>query len=148
MTIVNSSGEHPAWLKMSPNEIIESGLAGITPHSMDESIFQSQHSHIEVVRQRCFLGLVRRVEGIEGFQAGVSTSLVADFLAPITDTIHLPGLRGMPERAYPVAAVGRSFPGTFEKYTASVILNWAIEKQADVLAELNTEMKQLALTGE
>jgi len=42
----------------------------------------------------------------------------------IRETIHLPGLRGNPERAYTTAGVGTMFPGTFEHYTASLILHW------------------------
>jgi hypothetical protein len=46
-----------------------------------------------------------------------------------------------------VTAVGTSYPGTFEKYTASVISHWAAEKQTDKLADLSADMKRLALTG-
>src|SRR5262249_37941284 len=64
----------------------------------------------------------------------------------IPEVIHLPGLRGNPERTYPVTAVGPIYPGTFEKYTASVVSQWAAERE-DNLAELNAELKLLKLTG-
>jgi len=38
--------------------------------------------------------------------------------------IHVPGLRGNPERNYPAAATGPRFPGTFEKYVGSIIWRW------------------------
>lgn len=41
--------------------------------------------------------------------------------------IHVPGLRGNPARTYQVAAVGNSFPGTFDTYTVSVIFAWQRE---------------------
>jgi len=45
----------------------------------------------------------------------------------IVGTTHLPGLRGNPSRTYSVAAVGPTFPGTFENYIASLILSWQKE---------------------
>lgn len=38
--------------------------------------------------------------------------------------IHLPGLRGNPERAYRVLRVEGRYPGSFPEYTASVIHDW------------------------
>ena len=60
--------------------------------------------------------------------------------------IHLPGLRGNPERTYPATAVAPNYPGTFEKYTASVVLKWMREEK-DTLARLNEDLKRLGLTG-
>ena len=45
----------------------------------------------------------------------------------IMEVIHLPGLRGNPERTYPVTAVGPRFPGTFENYAASLISHWSTD---------------------
>jgi predicted ATPase len=60
--------------------------------------------------------------------------------------IHLPGLRGNPERTYPVAAAGPIYPGTFEKYAASLISQWA-EEDVSRLDDLNNDMQRLLLTG-
>jgi predicted ATPase len=64
-------------------------------------------------------------------------------------TMYLPGLRGNPERVYPITAVGETFPGQFQNYTASVILKWQqeqspnLEKLAEQLAKLKlAEMVQ------
>ncbi len=65
----------------------------------------------------------------------------------LQEVIHLPGLRGNPERTYPVTAVGSTFPGTFENYVASVILQWQREGNADALRQLNDDLKRLRLTG-
>jgi len=46
----------------------------------------------------------------------------------IRQLIHIPGLRGNPERTYPVTAVGEEFIGTFEHYVASVINHWKVSK--------------------
>src|ERR1700733_886694 len=58
-----------------------------------------------------------------------SYPLDLDYPSPfIQGVIHVPGLRGNAARTYPVAAVGRTFPGTFENYVASVILAWQKEQ--------------------
>lgn len=46
------------------------------------------------------------------------------FQAFIQQVIHIPGLRGNPERSYNTTAVGDFFTGTFEPYVASVIHHW------------------------
>ena len=58
--------------------------------------------------------------------------------------IHVPGLRGNPERNYPAAATGPRFPGTFEKYIGSIIWRWrdVPEKQHS----LNKDLEHLGLT--
>jgi hypothetical protein len=60
--------------------------------------------------------------------------------------IHLPGWRDNPERTWPVAGVGSSYPGTFEKYTASVISLWQAEHE-EALTELNADLKALSLAS-
>ncbi len=63
----------------------------------------------------------------------------------LLEFIHLPGLRGNPERTYPVSAVGQQYPGTFENYVASVIANWTSESPERV-KELSDDLKFLGLT--
>lgn len=50
----------------------------------------------------------------------------------IKNLIHLPGLRGNPERTYPVTSVNRenrvvNLPGKFERYVASILHRWKNE---------------------
>lgn len=59
--------------------------------------------------------------------------------------IHLPGLRGNPERTYPVTSVGDAFPGTFQNYVASVISSWRGES-SDKLKQLGDDLSVLGLT--
>ena len=104
-----------------------------------------------VVRSRCFLALALRSE--DG-QLGPPFPPFDDFDASpravigahIRRLIHLPGLRGNPERTYPVTAVGRTFPGTFEKYVASVIAQWQTEKDHDKREQLSKDLEKLRLT--
>lgn len=60
--------------------------------------------------------------------------------------IHLPGLRGSPERTYPVTAVGAEFPGTFEAYVASVIGQWQ-KDESKKLEAVNRDLARLGLTS-
>lgn len=60
--------------------------------------------------------------------------------------IYLPGLRGGPERNYPVTAVEATFPGAFQNYTASVIAQWQDESQTATLSQVGEYLKLLGLT--
>ncbi|GIK62482.1 MAG: hypothetical protein BroJett018_02760 [Chloroflexota bacterium] len=61
--------------------------------------------------------------------------------------IHVPGLRGNPERTYKTtAATGPMFPGTFEPYVASIISRWQID-QDNRLDKLGSLLEILGLTN-
>jgi predicted ATPase len=99
-----------------------------------------------VERDRCFL--IPRSEGGEHFvRAFVGTGLSPSdgFSQIIRRVIHLPGLRGNPERTYPVTAIGDAYTGTFEKYVASVIVTWQ-DRTANELKLLMEDMRNLGLT--
>ncbi|MEO7327061.1 MAG: AAA family ATPase [Minicystis sp.] len=70
-----------------------------------------------------------------------------DLLAAISSVIHLPGLRGNPERSYPVTAIGPVFPGPFEAYTASVLLHFQRRKEYGKLAKLVEHAESLGLAA-
>jgi len=99
-----------------------------------------------VVRNRCFLELtlMGQVRGVKTQYGRVSPSVPID--SYIRKLIHLPGLRGNPERTYPVTATGPTFPGTFEKYVASVIAQWQAERNDKELNRLGKDLEQLGLT--
>lgn len=76
----------------------------------------------KVIRDRCFLGIKLHSSKRTPFSAGV---LPAESLKKLTsDLIHVPGLRGNPERSYKVASSDSKFPGSFERYVASIIHRW------------------------
>lgn len=96
-----------------------------------------------VVRNRCFLDVGLFQSEHETMYFGMSPAgAVATHLREL---IHLPGLRGNPERTYPVSAVGRTFPGTFDKYAASVIAKWEAENRSE-LRKLGEHLELLGLT--
>jgi len=65
----------------------------------------------------------------------------------IREAIHIPGLRGNPERTYLVAAVGSTFPGTFENYAASVIAKWQADDDDKNLEGVSRDLNELGLTS-
>jgi predicted ATPase len=102
----------------------------------------------EVVRERCFLEL--KGLGWRNFPQIDSGIAPCKFLATLaTQLIHVPGVRGNPERSYRSAATGASsFPGSFEKYVASIINHWqADEEQHEKIAQLQSQLKLLGLAS-
>lgn len=100
----------------------------------------------EVIRRRCFLGLGIHPRGRTNGTSGFPLVLPAYFLeAHIRELIHVPGLRGNPERTYKTTAVGDEFPGTFENYVASVVAHWQATKDRR-LRGLGRALETLALT--
>jgi predicted ATPase len=96
-----------------------------------------------VVRNRCFLEVMVRLQALRGpYFTGYPVAQVG---SEIRRLIHVPGLRGNPERTYLVTGVGGTFPGTFEKYVASVIAYWQTEKK-EKLEALNRALDSLGLT--
>lgn len=147
-------------IELSLTEILENGKRQTLSQNSDSAEFlehmpadvkrflrlgenaASQKLLLKVQRNRCF------------FEGSISTGEDSPYvsLAPgqvvaksIREIIHLPGLRGNPERTYPVTAVGSAFPGTFETYTASVISKWESERN-ELLGDLNKSLTTLGLT--
>ena len=92
-----------------------------------------------VKRSGCFLRLVSQ----HGFFVYNSVDNLAD---AIFNTIHLPGLRGNPERIYKLTSTGPSYPGTFQYYAANVIHEW-LETTDERLEKLTNALHTLGLTG-
>lgn len=67
-------------------------------------------------------------------------------VSPILDLIHLPGIRGRPERHYPTTGTGPRFPGPFPIYTASLLASWEHDQDPRLRAVANS-MERLGLTG-
>jgi len=125
---------------------LEGGFSGdvkkiLAQYGLPERIFQDAEAR--VVRDRSFLA-VEVVTSHGEFKFPVLQG--GEKLAPlIARLIHVPGLRGNPERNYKTTAVGESFPGTFETYVASVIQYWQTSKDAR-LPRLNKQLETLGLT--
>lgn len=106
----------------------------------------SVHWHVE--RERFFLGFSLKYEDNQQaseFNSGNVIFPVAVLLPLIAGMIHLPGLRGNPERHYPITAVGANYRGTFDAYVASVINQWQETKDPRV-KQLGEDLRALGLT--
>ncbi|MBL7492828.1 AAA family ATPase [Frankia sp. AgB1.9] len=97
------------------------------------------------VRNRCFLVPVAVVDG--AFAPTALPNDVPEHLsAQIQSLIHLPGLRGNPERTYRTTAIRATFPGTFEPYVASLIMAWQRQRD-DRIGLVAQDLRMLGLTG-
>ncbi len=101
----------------------------------------------EIERIRCFLGFKFTKKGKGGGMSGFSLGPYGAFQDHLRDLIHLPGLRGIPARMYPVTAVGEQYSGSFEKYIASIIVKWQTIKNNKKLAGVINDMRKLRLTN-
>ena len=111
-------------------------------------------SKLEVIRDRCFLDVNAEALDDKGefasplvrevFVVTVSSELLNRKLRGM---IHVPGLRGNPERVYNRTATGPDFPGIFEHYVATIIAQWQ-EQKDDQLQALETMLAALGLTQE
>lgn len=111
-----------------------------------QEFFKSQEW--AVYQNRCFLDLTllpKEVRDRSSEFKGVNASLGSDFIPIISGVIHLPGLRGNPERSYPKISSGPKYPGTFEQYTASIIAQWKKEKHEN-LHVLGNMLESVGLT--
>jgi predicted ATPase len=114
-------------LDMSPDKIIDAipndRLLGI--------------SHPEVVREKCFFV----VDGGGRYRLNSPT-----YVNILRSMIHVPGVRGNPERIYKTAATnGNTFTGLFENYVVSVIDRFQKQEPAK-LAQLQSHLEKLGLT--
>lgn len=99
-----------------------------------------------VLRIRCFLGF-----GLKPAGSAAEPHILPyftpseEFAYQLRRIIHLPGLRGNPERTYQTTAVGSVFPGTFENYVASVVSHWQAASDGRI-EELGRALEALGLT--
>lgn len=102
-----------------------------------------------VERDRCFLKVVGKTKLGNDRLIDLIQFPLSDLGNEIRSIIHLPGLRGNPERNYPTTSLdsdlGRFVPGTFEKYVASIIVNWQ-ENHPKKINSLNNYLRKIGLT--
>ncbi|MFB2881439.1 AAA family ATPase [Floridanema aerugineum] len=123
-------------ITISP-EMNHQELLKIIPHWLPDQYLPSLEWNVS--RVRGFLEL-KQGDGLL-----FSSTLSSDFQQQIRRLIHVPGLRGNPERTYNTTAVGQEFPGTFENYVASVISHWQ-NTEDDRLIKLEANLEKLGLT--
>jgi predicted ATPase len=99
--------------------------------------------------KRCFLEGQLRIEHRLMRTANIPVEFSNLFGTEIQRIIHIPALRGNPERTYQITAVGQEFPGVFDNYVASIITFWQSgesPKGRENLDRLNYYLNLLQLT--
>jgi predicted ATPase len=112
---------------------------GMSPSEIKKLVYVNKNSdNQQVLRERCFF-IVQ-----EGRGRYTMTSEV--FSGILRSMIHVPGVRGNPERIYKTAATdGNTFAGLFENYVVSVIDRFQ-KKEPEKLAQLQSHLQKLGLT--
>lgn len=103
------------------------------------NLYEKSADH-PLIEESCFLDLALSGDGFS-----VPFSLFNQHAKEIRRIIHVPGIRGNPERAYEKTAIGPEFAGVFDKYVASVILSWKTEDK-EKLRQLSEDLNKLGLT--
>jgi len=145
-TYIAENGEYTLYRGMPLSAIHDAFLMEykeIASTNLGRALWQRFQQNIVIDRNRCFLTLIDKKAELFDF-AFENINSVGEYIRQI---IHLPGLRGNPERTYPVTAVGPEFPGTFDKYFASIIEQWQSENNTKKLAKVNHDLARLGLTG-
>ena len=124
---------------------LHEGMSDAELNALDLGVVPDRTMHRKLERARCaFTVSARRRMGnlsveVERFD------LFARFAHLMRSILHLPGLRGNPERAYPTSQVGEQFPGLFPDYVASVVAAWKEAGDARLEA-LGEALSHLGLT--
>ncbi|MGC8640986.1 MAG: AAA family ATPase [Isosphaeraceae bacterium] len=128
---------------MSNEQILAFLRTRVSPEKLGFSKDSSFHPRI--IRDRCFLQPIVEIHSGSQRISALSFGGPDRYSKILQDVIHLPGLRGNPERAYPLTATGPEFPGTFERYTASVVAQWS-RSSSERLDQLGQDLNALGLT--
>jgi predicted ATPase len=102
----------------------------------------------KAVRDKCFISAELSFEGekFSRLKAGIEPTMKLQNF--VTRLIHVPGLRGNPERTYKIASSEDVYPGSFEKYVASIISNWGKLKRFEgKYIQLKEQLLELGLAS-
>jgi predicted ATPase len=102
----------------------------------------------KAVREKCFIRAELSFGGnkFSLLKAGIEPTMKLQNF--VTHLIHVPGLRGNPERIYKIASSEDVYPGSFEKYVASIISNWGKLKKFEAkYIQLKEQLLDLGLAS-
>ncbi len=111
---------------------------------------ETSHGHRyfkTVSRNRCFLESAMEVQRESGQVVRVVRANDSmPYGTEIQKVLHLPGLRGSPEREYDKLSAGPDFPGTFDSYVASVLASIQATNN-ETLQAIARDLQFLGLTS-
>jgi hypothetical protein len=148
MISVNRRGKFDLRPGMYDEEILSDEMPEYMRIGLRSFIDPKNNWRLNVVQDRCFFKVKSTLGETLGatFDVPLVNELVQSLDKHIRELIHLPGLRGNPERTYVVAATSSNFTGTFENYAASVIAKWQADKNNRKIEELGQDLTSLGLT--
>jgi hypothetical protein len=150
--LINRYPQISSIFKLVSDSILDAIQTNKTIDVSDKYINENISIRLSVRRRRCFLGVMIQTLDKSGnelaqqympFLGFENLGVLENYLLGI---IHVPALRGGLERTYKITAVGPRFPGTIDKYVASIINHW---KNTDDprLEKLNEWLSYLCLTS-
>ena len=140
------SGERPeASGTLRPGMTREQIIQNIPMASEFRDFVSRRKGKLAISRNRCFLSLTMEGTGIPiGAQFDL-LSVYHEVGDMVRGLIHLPGLRGNPERKYPLSSTGPDFPGVFQDYVAAIVAHWRSPKDKR-LGLLGQALRTVGLT--
>ncbi len=148
MTIVDEAAR--LTLHLMPGQSSESlkeSLLAFNPERRDQWTRLFDLSQPTVFRDRCFLNITLGTN--DTGRSLVIRSPVYD--VPVSGElhrmIHIPGLRGNRERFFSTIASGPPFPGLFEEYVPTAIVDWQTDGD-ERLGKLEDMLSALGMTSE
>ena len=128
-----AEGKHQCWRE---NDTLPADALGLPKNIID--VFKRAADGFVVRRERAML--------VAGIKATKDDPVPAHaFVDDAMKLIHLPGLRGNPERNYRITAIESEYPGNFSEYVASIIYGWQNTRDPK-LPLLAQNLKELGLT--
>ena len=132
-------------IRLTPSlapQAVKSALLEFLPEMISDLIKPGIEPSVS--RHRCFLTIgPARIERKDKFY--ILPSLFTFTSRELQRMIHVPGLRGNPERIYDRTAPGPVFPGTFERYVATIIAEWH-NSSDDRVRRIEAMLDSLGLT--
>lgn len=102
---------------------VEDAMSAFAPELGDRWERAYEGAQLAVYRDRCMLW-----PALESRDGSRAVTIPLPFTAvPVKNLhrlIHVPGLRGNPDRSYPRTTSGPDFPGTFPTYVATIVADW------------------------
>ena len=148
MTIVDESEQ--LTLHLVPDQSSESlrdSLLAFNPERKEQLARLFDLSQLSVFRDRCFLNIALGAADIGRSLVIRSPMYDVPVSRELNRMIHIPGLRGARERFFATIASGPPFPGLFEEYVPTAIVDWQTDGD-ERLSQLEDMLSALRMTSE